>query len=150
MMKKHLFRMVIVSLLLLCLSGTAPAEESEEETPGWTITETAEITEDARAAFESAKAELADAAYEPVALLGQQQDVYCILCRATGDYEDAKPYYTLVYAGKAACRTPGICGLKATASRNKRKRKKRGRRISARSFQISPRNRKRRTGSQPT
>ena len=100
MMKKHLFRMVIVSLLLLCLSGTAPAEESEEETPGWTITETAEITEDARAAFESAKAELADAAYEPVALLGQQQDVYCILCRATGDYEDAKPYYTLVYAGK--------------------------------------------------
>ena len=34
MMKKHLFRMVIVSLLLFCLSGTAPAEESEEETPG--------------------------------------------------------------------------------------------------------------------
>ena len=50
--------------------------------------------------FDSAKAELTDAVYEPVALLGEQQDVYCILCRAMVDDEDAEPYYTLVYVGK--------------------------------------------------
>ncbi len=100
-MKKCLFRMMAVSILLLCLFGAAVAEEDTEETPGWKITGSTEITEAARAAFDSAAAELTDAVYEPVALLGEQQDVYCILCRATGDYEDAAPYYTLVYVGKS-------------------------------------------------
>ncbi len=99
-MKKRLIRMLTVSVLLLCLFGTVVSEENNEETPGWEITYSSEITEEARAAFENAKAELTDAVYEPVALLGMQQDVYCILCRATVDYEDAKPYYTLVYVGK--------------------------------------------------
>ena len=98
-MIKRLFRMMTVSILLLCLFGTAVAEKNEE-IPRWRITDSSEITEDARAAFDSAKAELTDAVYEPVALLGEQQDVYCILCRATSDYEDAEPYYTLVYVGK--------------------------------------------------
>ena len=82
MMKKRLFRMMAVSVLLLCLFGTAVAEENEEdneETPGWRITDSSEITEDARAAFDSAAAELTGTVYEPVALLGEQQDVYCIL-----------------------------------------------------------------------
>ena len=84
MMKKRLFRMMTVWALLLCLFGAAAAEESNEEAPGWKITASSEITEDARAAFDRAAAELTDAVYEPVALLGVQQDVYCILCRATG------------------------------------------------------------------
>ena len=99
-MKKPLLRIMAVTILLLCLFGAAVAEESNEETSGWEITDSLEITEDARAAFDSAKAELTDSVYEPVALLGEQQDVYCILCRAMADYEDAKPYYTLVYVGK--------------------------------------------------
>ena len=99
-MKKYLFRMMTVPILLLCLCGAAAAEGNNEEAPGWRITDSSEITEDARAAFDSAKAELTDAVYEPVALLGEQQDVYCILCRATSDYEGAEPYYTLVYVGK--------------------------------------------------
>ncbi len=97
MMKKRLFRMMALSVLLLCLFGMAAAEENNEETPGWSITDSSEITEDARAAFVSAEAELTGAVYQPVALLGKQQDVYCILCRAAG--EDAEPYYTLVYVG---------------------------------------------------
>ena len=100
MMKKRLLRMMALPALLLCLCGAAAAEENNEEAPGWKITDSAEITEDARAAFDSVKTELTDAAYEPVALLGEQQDVFCILCRATSDYEGAEPYYTLVYAGK--------------------------------------------------
>lgn len=99
-MKKLLLKIMAVTILLLCLFGAAVAEESNEETTGWEITDSLEITEDARAAFDSAKAELTDSVYEPVALLGEQQDVYCILCRAMADYEDAKPYYTLVYVGK--------------------------------------------------
>lgn len=99
-MKKPLLKIMAATILLLCLFGAAVAEESNEETSGWEITDSLEITEDARAAFDSAKAELTDSVYEPVALLGEQQDVYCILCRAMADYEDAKPYYTLVYVGK--------------------------------------------------
>ncbi len=100
-MKKRLFRIMALPVLLLFLFGAAAAEDSGEEAPAWKITESAEITEDAQAAFDRAKAELADGAYEPVALLGQQQDVYCILCRARGDYEGAEPYYTLVYIGNS-------------------------------------------------
>ena len=100
MMKNSLFRMMTVTILLFCFFGVAAAEENDEEIPSWKITVSSEMTEDARAAFDSAAAELTDGVYEPVALLGEQQDVYCILCRATSDYEDAEPYYTLVYVGK--------------------------------------------------
>ena len=63
-MKKPLFRIMTVSIiLLLCLFGAAAAEESNEETSGWEITDSSEITEDARAAFDSAKAELTDAVF---------------------------------------------------------------------------------------
>ena len=51
MMKKRLYRVMTVSILLLFLFGAAAAEESNEEAPGWEITDSSEITEDARAAF---------------------------------------------------------------------------------------------------
>ena len=47
MMIKRLFRMMTVSILLLCLFGTAVAENKNEEIPGWRITDSSEITEDA-------------------------------------------------------------------------------------------------------
>ena len=87
--------------VMIFVIGTAAAEETGEETTGWKMTESSEMTEDARAAFDGAIQELTDAVYEPVALLGEQQDVYCILCRARAEYEDAEPYYKLVYVGKS-------------------------------------------------
>ena len=99
-MKKRLFGLLAVLVLLLCLFGAAAAEENEEEDPGWVMTQSSQLTEEALAAFDAAAPELTDAAYEPVALLGEERDLYCILCRAIGDYEDARPYYTLVYVGK--------------------------------------------------
>lgn len=99
-MKKRLFILAAVSVLTLCLVGAAAAEGYGEEAPDWKITASSEITPDARAAFDRAAAEMTDAAYEPVALLGVQGDVYCILCRAMVDLEDAEPYYTLVYVGE--------------------------------------------------
>ena len=100
MMKKRLSGMMIVSILLLCLFGTGVAEEKDEKTPEWKITDSSELTDDARAAFDRAASELTGTVYEPVALLGEQQDVCCILCRAVDDDEDAEPYYTLLYVGK--------------------------------------------------
>ncbi len=82
--------------------GRSP--ETEEETDGWIISGSSGMTEDAMAAFERAVQELTDAAYEPVALLGEQQGVWCILCRVRPDYEDASPYYTLLYVGKSGLR----------------------------------------------
>ncbi|MBQ7175089.1 MAG: YdcF family protein [Lachnospiraceae bacterium] len=97
-MKKRLLILAVVTALLLCLFGAA--EETDEEAPGWKITASSQITLEARAAFDRAAAGLTDATYEPVALLGVQGDVYCILCRVTVDLEDAEPYYTLVYVGE--------------------------------------------------
>ena len=76
------------------------AQETEEETNGWIMTESSEMTEDAMAAFDRAVQDLTDAVYEPVALLGKQQGVCCILCRVRGEDEGAEPYYTLLYAGE--------------------------------------------------
>ena len=77
------------------------AHEAEEETARWIMAESSEMTEGAMAAFGRAVQDLTDAAYEPVALLGEQQGVYCILCRVRGNYEGAEPYYTLLYAGES-------------------------------------------------
>ena len=76
------------------------AQETDEETNGWIMTESSEMTEDAMAAFDRAVQDLTDAVYEPVALLGEQQGVCCILCRVRGEDEGVEPYYTLLYAGE--------------------------------------------------
>ena len=74
-------------------------------TGGWTITEDTSIPEDVLALFEKATAELTEAKYEPVALLGTQVEAgtnYCILCRVTPTDSDGQPGYALGYI----CRDP--------------------------------------------
>ena len=104
MKKEHpvLFRFMKTVLVLaaLLLPVSAAAADADEETVGWKMTESSEITQEAMDAFDGAVRELTDAVYEPVALLGEQQGVYCILCRARGEYEGAEPYYTLLYVGE--------------------------------------------------
>ena len=104
MKKEHpvLFRFMKTVLVLaaLLLPVSAAAAGADEETVGWKMTESSEITKEAADSFDRAVRELTDVVYEPVALLGEQQGVYCILCRARGEYEDAEPYYTLLYVGK--------------------------------------------------
>ena len=89
--------LVLAALLLLVSAASA---EADEESVSWKMTESSEITQEAMDAFDGAVRELTDAVYEPVALLGEQQGVYCILCRARGEYEGAEPYYTLLYVGE--------------------------------------------------
>ena len=90
-------KLVAVFLSVLFAFGCAAAAE---EAPVWTITESAEMTAEALAAFEKAAEELTDAEYEPIALLAESGGVYCILCRVTKNGTDAEVSYALVYAGE--------------------------------------------------
>jgi len=99
-MKKTLPGLILVLVLLLCACGPAAAEAVPAEDTAWHFTTCADLTEDALSAFREASEELTGADYEPVALLAKQQDVYCILCRATVEAPGAEPSYTLVYVGE--------------------------------------------------
>ncbi len=102
-MKKHLIRLTFFLLLMLCVIGAVGAEEAEEEYIDWKTTESSVMTEEARAVLDAAVREVTDTVYEPVALLGEKQGVYCILCRTAVVYEEEDPYYnyTLLYVGES-------------------------------------------------
>ena len=55
------------------------------------------MLEEVTVVFEKAMDGLTGVGYEPVGYLGEKDGVYCVLCRATVVYPDAKPYYALVY-----------------------------------------------------
>lgn len=78
---------------------TQEQAQTETATPDadWNLPETTEMTEEVTAVFEKAMDGLTGVGYEPVGYLGEKDGVYCVLCRATVVYPDAKPYYALVY-----------------------------------------------------
>ena len=78
---------------------TQEQAQTETATPDadWNLPETIEMTEEITAVFEKAMDGLTGVGYEPVGYLGEKDGVYCVLCRATVVYPDAKPYYALVY-----------------------------------------------------
>lgn len=71
--------------------------EKDEPVAEWMIPESTEMTEAVTSLFRHATEELDGVDYEPIAFLGESDGVFCVFCRATGVYPDAKPYYTLVY-----------------------------------------------------
>ena len=78
---------------------TQKQEQTEAATPDadWNLPETIEMPEEITAVFEKAMDGLTGVSYEPIGYLGEKDGVYCVLCRATIVYPDAKPYYALVY-----------------------------------------------------
>ena len=67
---------------------------------GWSVSEDAKMTDEAKIAFDKAVSGLAGAHYEPIACLGTQVVAgtnYCILCRATPATLNPTSYYTLMY-----------------------------------------------------
>ena len=68
-----------------------------EDDPEWDCSVPAEITEEIRTLFDDAMKGLVGVGYTPIAVLGRQGNTYCILCKATVVYPDAKPYNALVY-----------------------------------------------------
>ena len=111
---KKIAAVVLAVMMVLSLAACAGAEEktqapeqtqtqeqaqTEAATPDadWSLPETIEMPEDVTAVFEKAMDGLTGVGYEPVGYLGEKDGVYCVLCRATVIYPDAKPYYALVY-----------------------------------------------------
>ena len=80
---------ICLIVLIFCLGmGTASAEWDTDVAP--------EITEEVQALFDKALDGLVGVNYTPIAVLGQQEDALCILCRAKVVYPGAKPYYALI------------------------------------------------------
>lgn len=103
-MKKSLFMITVILLFsLVACAKTAPEQtdktQEEQTTPDadWILPETIEMTDDVQERFSNAMNGLVGVDYEPLGYMGEKDGVYCILCRATVVYPDAKPYYTLVY-----------------------------------------------------
>ena len=83
--------------LLLLVVGASFRCAAAAETPADEIGMTDEVT----ALFNSAMEGLVSVSYEALGFLGEKDGVYCILCRATGVYPGATPYYALVYVTEA-------------------------------------------------
>ena len=111
---KKIAAAVLAVLMVLSLAACAGAEEkpktqaqtqtqeqtqTEAATPDadWNLPETIEMSDEVTVVFEKAMDGLTGVGYEPVGYLGEKDGVYCVLCRATVVYPDAKPYYALVY-----------------------------------------------------
>ena len=111
---KKIAAAVLAVMLILSLTACAGAEEkpktqaqtqtqeqtqTEAATPDadWNLPETIEMSDEVTAVFEKAMDGLTGVDYEPIGYLGEKDGVYCVLCRATVVYPDAKPYYALVY-----------------------------------------------------
>ncbi|MBR5341959.1 MAG: hypothetical protein IK151_08570 [Erysipelotrichaceae bacterium] len=95
--KNVLFLIVMILVLLSGCNKSTAAQESPDA--DWNLPETIEISDDITAVFNKAMEGLTGVDYEPLGYLGEKDGVYCILCRATVVYPDAKPYYALVYVG---------------------------------------------------
>ncbi len=92
-------------------SALVPAAADGSEVSGeaaWDTAVPTEVTKEVRAVFESAMEGLVGVDYVPVAVLARRENTWCILCRATAVYPEARPYNALVYIdyedGKASVR----------------------------------------------
>lgn len=99
MIMKKLMCLILATVLLTAGCVSALAEEPMLA-GGWTASETPEVTEDARAAFDKAMEDFVGVGYEPVALLGTQVVAglnYCLLCKAVTVTLEPRTFYALVY-----------------------------------------------------
>ena len=97
---KKIVSMTLALLLVLTVftvSAAAESAASAQEEPDWTLPDTIEMTSTVTAMFNQAMEGLTGVSYEALAFLGEKDGTYCVLCRGTAVYPDAKPGYALVY-----------------------------------------------------
>ena len=82
--------------LAFCLFALALCTSTSTVSAEWDTDVAPEITEEVQALFDKALDGLVGVNYTPIAVLGQQEDALCILCKATVVYPGAKPYYALI------------------------------------------------------
>ena len=94
---KKLIAVMLVSLLAL-FAAAALAEAPLDG--GWSVAESAAVTDEYRAVFDKALEQLVGVDYEPIAYLGSQVVAgtnHCFLCRSTVVVPGAEPSLSLVY-----------------------------------------------------
>ena len=109
--------MIALLLLAAVLAGCAGASKTETSAPqeaspeaaapeaapvvgGWSVPESFEITDEQRAAFEKATADLIGTDYELIACVGRQVVAgtnYALLCSGKAVSPDAAPYFAVAY-----------------------------------------------------
>ena len=75
-------------------------DQAAEDANEWTLADSIEIPEGVKDIFGKATEKLMGVNYEPLALLAEKDDTYCLLCRATVVYPGATPKYTLFYVNE--------------------------------------------------
>lgn len=75
-------------------------DQAAEDANEWTLPESVEIPAGVKEVFEKATEKLMGVKYEPLALLAELDNTYCLLCRATVVYPGATPKYTLFYVNE--------------------------------------------------
>ena len=97
-MKKLL--VILLAVLILCsLAGCGQKKTEQTMTGSWELTDSAELTSEARESFDKAMEGFVGVNYEPIAFLGSQivsGTNRSFLCEATVVYPNAKPYYAVV------------------------------------------------------
>lgn len=105
---KKIAYIFLIAVMIFSLGACAAqsGEEKQDQTvvqeetapdADWNIPETVEMTDEVTEMFNKAMEDLTGVDYVPEGLLGEKDGTYCILCRATVIYPDAKPYWSLVY-----------------------------------------------------
>ncbi|MBR0081228.1 MAG: hypothetical protein IJP98_00655 [Clostridia bacterium] len=109
---KKVWILMLASLLLVCAVAckTQTAEQPDDaeeanDTPtalvgGWTVSDSAEVTEAQKALLDKALTGLVGATYEPIAYLGSQLVAgtnHCLLCKVTPVVPEPESHYALVF-----------------------------------------------------
>lgn len=96
--RKEIIMKKLIACVLLLIFAAFPAAAYAEE---WDMAVPTEVTAEIRELFDKAMAELVGVDYTPVAVLGQDDSTYCILCKASAVYPGAAPYNALVYVNES-------------------------------------------------
>lgn len=91
---------ILIAVMLAASVGSFAEAPMAGLVGGWNIPESAEMTEDAQKAFDTALSELVGCRYEAVACLGTQVVAginYCVLGKITPVYPNAVGHYALFY-----------------------------------------------------
>lgn len=91
----------LIACVLLLVFAAFPVSAFAEE---WDTSVPTEITAEVQALFDKAMEGLVGVGYTPVAVLGQTDGTYCILCKARVVYPGAEPYNALVYVDENGVR----------------------------------------------
>ena len=97
---KKLIACFLLLLMMITSSVAVYADDANTSEKEWDMSVPTEITEEIQVLFDKAMEGFVGVDYTPLAVLGEKDDTFCILCKATAVYPGAKPYNALVYVSE--------------------------------------------------